>query len=179
MKRLLLAALVCLLALPAQGRVQQRQAGDGTGRWVGSAGDSGTCLGGALLQYTLGLSSIATRYSVSPITKAFIDNVWVTVDGTPSGTAVLRFFAGDYFSASPVTFNDPSTSLTTEATIEINAGVGAGGVVDISTATEVSDTPSDVTRIWDDVQRGETVIVTSDGGANNVSAHVLISVCPR
>ncbi len=189
-KRLVLAAFVLLLAVPASARIDQRQAGDGTARWVGRAGDTGLCVGGAVLEYpNFDTASIATMYRVNPMTNAVIKDVYATSIGANTGTTTLEIWTGDNLSTiSAITFAHRSTGMTdviTTAVIYLGAN-GAGTVFNISSVAQIANgiSPSQVykTHYGDlgGIDRGETVVVVGDGGGTgNISAVVTVVLCPR
>ena len=73
-KRLLLAALLGVIALPASAAMNIQQRGDGTASWIGrTTGTFSNCVGGTNLRFTVPLADgKVTDYQPVNITNAVI-----------------------------------------------------------------------------------------------------------
>lgn len=181
MKRLLLALMVALFAYPATAAMNLRQNPDGTADWVGARDDThlsgpvGNCVGAARMGGDVELSKLITYRLVSPITNAVIRDVQVALPFVfGSGqTARVTVYAGSQ-TTWPLGFLSGTTVVHGNIFVH---GRGPGVTFNISRPTDLGPTASFISHT---VMRGDPISIQSNGGATTrISAHVLVTLCPR
>lgn len=176
-KRILAAAFLVLLALPALAGVNVRQNGDGTADWIGAsdARTFGNCVGGVSVQIPSQLNNTASAFGLSPVTNAVIRGAYVVnpISGT-NGDAIVRIFAGSATNA-PMRFINSVTGNSSVATLNIATG-NAGTVSRISTLQEAGAT----NLINNVLGEGQIIGLGSNGAATAIiTGAVFIQACPR
>ena len=183
-KRLLLAALLGVIALPASAAMNIQQRGDGTASWIGrTTGTFSNCVGGTNLRFTVPLADgKVTDYQPVNITNAVIKGAWGVSRGTSAGTSHVKIYVNQLTHALQF-YDTGSSTVATDARLTFSTA-SAGTTARISTVADVLANwgASGATRLASNTAiEGAYIAVSSDGGGTttNASANILIRVCPR
>jgi hypothetical protein len=192
MKRLLVAAALAVMAVPAQAAMNIQQSPDGSADWVGSAGAGPkNCVGGVTHPvYFSNMANLTTKYLMSTITNAFIQNVWGTLDQTSAGRVTISVFA------QAVTNSSTGYGQATFSPIRFRSSVGTLSRAELQLDAQTLTIAGPTVRTLSTLQQAgaaslenntlghpnHMIAVTNSQGLTttaNVSGQVFIRVCPR
>lgn len=177
MKRLIAAALVAIVPATAWAAMNIRQSGEyGTADWSGSQtfAPPGNCVGGQILPVTFNANSVLTQYTVTDISNGVITNAMTIQEGSSTGNTNLLIYTNGQ-QTTPMGIYSGSTGLSTDATLTI--GTASAGQVNVLSRPTAVGGDRYINNV---VERYQYIAVGSDGGGSaDVTATVLLRVCPR
>ena len=174
-KRLIAAALFCVIAVPAWAAMNIQQDGDGTANWKGqNTGTLDHCVGGVDIIRDVQLNKAAIHYVPVPVDRGVLKNIWGVINGANTGTATVRFFVNETNDA--IQFTNAAASQATDVSLAFT-NESAGAVERISTIGEVSG----ATKLSGNaLTEGQYLAIAANSGAGEVvTAAILVRICPR
>ena len=174
-KRLIAAALFCVIAVPAWAAMNIQQDGDGTANWKGrTTGTHDHCVGGVDIFRDVQLNKSAVHYVPISVSRGVIKNAWGVIQGANTGTALVRFFVNE--TNDPIAFTNAARSQSTAVSIAFT-NESAGAVERISQIGEVS---GGTQLSGNAMSEGQYLAIISNSGTTSVvTAAILVRICPR